>query len=106
MKTKTVLLTIFALLLMMAGSGCKEDKELIVQKDEAIIHYSNPATDGCGWLISINEKEYHPVNLNESFKINGQKVNLSYKVLQSNWKCEQWNVRFYQELEIITITKF
>ena len=104
MKTKKILLFIPSLFLIIGMIACKKEKNnLDVLENTAIITYSDPATDGCGWKININEKEYHPINLNEKYKINGLKVDLKYNLLSSIWECSQWTAKKYQEIEIVNI---
>lgn len=104
MKTKTPLILTF-LLIIIGTASCKDKENLTVYENTAIITYSAPATDGCGWIININQKEYYPINLTEEFRINGLNVNIKYNLLPSLWECPQWVSKKYQEIKIINITK-
>lgn len=103
MKSKSLLLIIL-ILLILSSSGCGKD-DLSFVEGNGIVNYADPATDGCGWSISIDQKDYHPTNLNNDFKVDGLYVKLKYRILQSTWTCTQWTNRLIQEVEIISIHK-
>lgn len=107
MKTKLIV-WISALLSLMVGSGCEMNKlesseELQVRTAECIIVYENPATDGCGWLVQINNKPYFPVNLADEYKIDKLKVSVDYQLLDSKYTC--WPGRLIPEIKIVSIKK-
>ena len=103
MKTK-IILWIGALLLLTAGARCEKNTEKPdTRKAEAIIDYANPATDGCGWLVLINNKPYFPVNLADEYKIDKLKVSVDYQLLDSKYTC--WPGTLIPEIKIITIKK-
>ena len=103
MKTKKIFLMIPFLFLVIGMGGCEKENNLTVFENIAKITYGEPATDGCGWKININGKEYHPTNLDDKFKINDLNVNLKYNLLSSVWECSQWKLRAYDEIKIISI---
>jgi hypothetical protein len=105
MKTKKLLVMVLFPLLLIGMGGCEKENNLEVFENTAIITYSEPAADGCGWKVNVNEKEYHPINLDDKYKINGSSVNVKYNLLSSFWECSQWTARKYQEIKIIDITK-
>ena len=99
-----IILWISTLLLLTAGAGCEKNTEkLDTRKAEAIIDYANPATDGCGWLVLINNKPYFPVNLADEYKIDKLKVSVDYQLLDSKYTC--WPGTLIPEIKIITIKK-
>ena len=107
MKAKNIL-WIASLLLLMAGTGCEVNKlesseELGARTAEGIMVYENPATDGCGWLIRINDKLYRPVNLADEYKIENLKVSVDYQLLDSKYTC--WPGRLIPEIKIVSIKK-
>ena len=65
--------------------------------------YENPATDGCGWLVQINNKPYFPVNLADEYKIENLKVSVDYQLLDSKYTC--WPGRLIPEIKIVSIKK-
>ena len=81
MKAKKIFLMIPFLFLGMGMGGCEKENNLAVFENIAKITYGEPATDGCGWKININGKEYHPTNLDDKFKINDLNINLKYNLL-------------------------
>jgi hypothetical protein len=103
MKIKKIFLLI-PFLFLIIGISCGKENDLEIFENTAKITYSEPATDGCGWKININEKEYHPINLNDKHKIDGLSVNIKYNLLSSVWECTQWTPRKFQEIKIISIT--
>ncbi len=104
MKAKKLLLMLpFLFLVMGMMHGCEKGNNLEVFETIAKISYGEPATDGCGWKININGKEYHPTNLDDKFKINDLNINLKYSLLPSVWECPQWKSRTYEIIKIIRI---
>ncbi len=103
MKTNTLFSLMIFLFMIMGVGGCEEKNNIF--ENTAIITYSEPAADGCSWKININQKEYHPVNLSDEYKINGLNVNVKYNLLSSVWECPQWTTKKFQEIKIISITK-
>lgn len=107
MKTKIILFTMSALFFLAGEIGCEkksEDLTNVVEK-VAIISFANPSVDGCGWLINIDNEDYHAVNLTDDFKVDKLKVLLKYKLLPSIWECPQWESRQYKEIKILEMKK-
>ncbi len=69
-----------------------------------VVYAGDPAVDGCGWLVQHQENVYSPINLDPSFNIDSLKVILSFKVLDSTWKCG-WREPGYKRIEILNIKK-
>lgn len=105
MKSNKLFLIVPFLFLIFGINGCKNEEDLDIYEDIAIVTYSEPAADGCGWKINIHQKEYHPVNLAEEYKIHELKVSIKYNLLPSVWRCTQWEAREFQEIKIISITE-
>ncbi len=108
MKTIYKLLTIIFIGYMTIIAGCEKDKktipEDILHSQFAKITYANPATDGCGWIINIDDKEYHPINLDALYKVDGLEIDIRYHILSSEWECPQWKPRKFKQIEIISIS--
>lgn len=52
-----------------------------------ILDEGNIASDGCGWMIKVNNKIYHPDNLPEQYKVNNLNVSIKYRLLNYHWSC-------------------
>jgi hypothetical protein len=107
MKTKKLkLFTLFLLLLpfcvVLLGAGCEKDEPDVQQADGLVLYYGNPAVDGCGWMIKIDNIEYSPTNLDSKFQQDSLKIILYYDTLNSTWNCG-WRDPGYQQIKIIDI---
>ena len=58
----------------------------------------------CGWIINIDDKEYHPINLDALYKVDGLEIDIRYHILSSEWECPQWKPRKFKQIEIISIS--
>jgi len=52
-----------------------------------VIFTGAPEVDGCGWLIQIDSANYHPVNLDDAFRINGLGVRIKYDEVTDVYRC-------------------
>lgn len=86
-------------------TGCKEKDTLDVLENVAIVTYSDPSVDGCGWKINIDQKEFHPVNLDEKYEVDQLVVNIKYNLLSTTWECLQWTPKKFQKIKIIDIVE-
>lgn len=115
MKAKTVLLIMISLFFL-GGTGCeKKESPRSIVRSSAILYFSNPAVDGCGWEIQIAGESFYPTNLSdeikesilssiEGYEIRKQKVELEYVVLTTKTKCASaWNSTYFKDIEIIKI---
>ncbi len=76
-----------------------------IKKDEAVIIYDgDPAVDGYGWFLSINEMKYKPIELDTEFCKDGLIVNVKYQLLDTKWSCN-WQRKEYPLIKIIDIAK-
>ncbi|RVU02628.1 hypothetical protein EOD41_01425 [Mucilaginibacter limnophilus] len=73
-------------LVSMAFSACKKD-ERTIEADGLIIDLGNPAADGCGWAIQINNTHYKPEFLDEKFQQDSMVVRVDYKLLKNSYSC-------------------
>ena len=60
------------------------------------------AADGCGFVLEIGKRDYHPINLQDEFKVDGLEVSVRYWQLHSEYSCglEPTNL---PEIDIISI---
>jgi len=101
MKTFILKFSAAFLLLALMGTGCEKEEEPDFQNVKGIILFrGDPATDGCGWLIEINNVEYKPQNLESIFQKEGLVVVLDFDTLNSIWNCG-WREPGYQEINIV-----
>jgi hypothetical protein len=95
----TCFLPLMALLL--SYSSCKKDNK---QADtNAVILASSPTGVACGWTIKIGNDTYSPTNLDDQYKQDNLKVNVTYEVLGSEFTCA-WGVKLKQ-VHITNISK-
>jgi hypothetical protein len=74
--------------LTLALASCKKNMPVLTA-NAIIINTGDPAYDGCGWLIKLssNNTEYSPTNLTPAFQKDSLKVNISYTLLNSKYRC-------------------
>lgn len=107
MKTKHLLI---ALILSMITLCCSQEKNVDgIMISAKIVYEGDPATDGCGWLASIKDTLYKPVNLPEEFKVDNYPILISYEKLTSK-ACNWWglpndSISGITEINIINIKK-
>lgn len=67
------------------GCNKKSSNNLI---DASVVDLGNPAVDGCGWWLKLdNGNQYYPDNLEDKYKKSGLKLEISYKLLNEANKC-------------------
>jgi hypothetical protein len=76
------------------GLACSQDdidrlkaSGIDLQTDTGIIAYVDPAVDGCGWSVNIQNKDYAPENLPDDYQINKLNVKLVYETTDSCQDC-------------------
>ena len=73
-------------LLLVQGFGCKKEDFKV---DVITMHYSGDFVNGgCGWILmkdSLNA--FQAANLQDSYKVEGQKYTITYKVLEQSPDC-------------------
>jgi hypothetical protein len=59
---------------------------------EGIVSFAGePAVDGCGWLLTIDNETFFPVNMNEEYRIKGLRVQLVYETVSTTRNhCDWW----------------
>lgn len=96
----TSLLLITILLLI----SCNKDTADLIKKEAIIVYEGNPAVDGCGYVLLIDENKYKAIELNKEFTEDSLIVNVEYLLLDSRWTCN-WQENKYSEIKIINISK-
>lgn len=69
----------------------------------AVINYTDPDDDGCGWTIKINDESYHLIELLQEFKVDGNSVSNEYKILTTTWNCPFWDRIPIRQINIVDI---
>ena len=77
------ILSIVILILMITFYACK--KENSITSDATIIYGGYEPSDGCGWLINVDNTQYKSENLPDTYKTDGLKVKINYTVLNSTY---------------------
>jgi hypothetical protein len=72
--------------------SCSKDADSFSVRDGSeafatIVDAGIAATDGCGWMIQIDNQLYHPENLTSEFMINGKEVYIRYAVTDNHFQC-------------------
>ena len=102
MKQITGYLTIITFMLFL-GVSCNNDSENVLT-GVGIISFADPAVDGCGWIINIEDESFHLINLSEDFQIDGASVNLKYKIQSTSWTCPSRGILKMRQIEIIDMS--
>lgn len=87
--------------------GClqKQDCPYEEEYEQAIITYAGaPEVDGCGWLIMIGDKYYHPVNLEKDFQVENLEVWLRVVDDSTVFRCGRGGVE-YPSVRIVDIQR-
>jgi len=87
MKNKLLLLVPFLSIFTLSCDEKENNYSTMISAK--IIYEGDPATDGCGWLTSIEDTLYKPINLPEEFKVDNYRVLISYEKLTSK-TCNWW----------------
>lgn len=96
-----------SILALFALVGCDKSNEGVLKSTEmeaTIFYQGDPALDGCGWAIKIDEDFLHPLNLPAEYRVDGLNVKVNYKPLGTLSTCG-WRVPGNQNVEIIQIGK-
>jgi hypothetical protein len=98
MKTIITLTFLSCFFILMS---CEPD-ESSFDYEGIVIWAGEPASDGCGWLININDSTYSPINLGSSYQIDSLNIFLSFNKLDTRNHCG-WRQPGYAEIEITKI---
>ena len=104
MKHIIIIISLFTILVTSSFS-CKKSQETdLLKANGLILYYGDPAVDGCGWMIKINDKVYSPTILEADFQEDSLRVAINYYVLDSTWNCG-WRDPGYKIIEIVEISE-
>jgi hypothetical protein len=81
--------------------SCKQNPDATT--NATIIDEGLPAADGCGWMLKIDDKLYSPTNLPEKYKKTNTNVEITYKLLLSQYQCGIAANLKYPQIELKTI---
>jgi len=70
-----------------------------------VVDGGSQATDGCGWLVSVDSTLYSPTNLTTDFHQDGLSVVIEFKVLDERFRCGFPYEPRYTRIELETIKK-
>lgn len=92
-------LFIFAGLILFAASCLKLDYRYDIHdnrltKEAEVIFSGAPEVDGCGWLIRINDKLYHPESLDDVYKVDNLPVQIEYTGSREIYRCGRGGTPF------------
>ncbi len=92
-------LILLAGLLFLSGSCQQVENRFDISdnrivKEAEIIYSGAPEVDGCGWLIRIGDKFYHPENLSDHFKTENLPVLIDYVETREIFRCGRGGVSY------------
>ena len=82
---------------------CESENDSELVKAE-ILFTGQVATDGCGWLLHFNGKNYSPVNLETSYQKKNVKANVEVRYLPGEFQCGMSPDHKITQIEIINIS--
>jgi len=94
-----------AALLFLSG-GCLQVENMFsisdnrIVKEAEIVYTGAPEVDGCGWMIRVGDKLYHPDNLADQFKTENLPVLINYLDTREIFRCGRGGVS-YQTIRIL-----
>ncbi len=98
MKT-IITLSFFSFLFLFVSC---EPEESHFDYEGMIVWAGEPASDGCGWLVNIDDSTYSPINLASSSQIDSLIIFLNFDKLDTRNHCG-WRQAGYAEIEITNI---
>lgn len=99
---------IFAVMLIFLAAGCTFDDCWYYEWDRherkagEVIFSGSPEVDGCGWLIRIRDRLYHPVNLHDDYKKDNLPVIVEFIKTGRMYRCGLGGT-FYTSIRIFDI---
>jgi hypothetical protein len=88
--------------------GCRNEiaptNEIAGTQKAIVVFGGDPSVDGCGWLLSIDDKLYYPVNLKAAYQVDSLKVSVKYETQTGTWNCG-WRNPGYEKIEIKEISQ-
>jgi hypothetical protein len=104
MKKYIPMLFVFALFFM---QSCNDDPgPKYFTKDAVVIDAGARAADGCDWVISIDDSSFHPINLDDQYKINNLRIRVTYKYDETSFFCGFANMKmqsiYIKEIQVLS----
>jgi len=62
--------------------------------DATVVFMGDPAVDGCGWLVRIDDELYYPVNLADEYRIDSLELQIRYYYDPVEYRCGRGGTRF------------
>jgi hypothetical protein len=96
------IIKITAILIAVAGSfACKDNNNEADKQSKAIIvDLGDPAIDGCGWAIQINDTINIPNFLDDKYKQDGLLVEIAYQNTIQVYNCPGFSSMKYPKIII------
>ncbi|NQV52109.1 MAG: hypothetical protein HQ500_02950 [Flavobacteriales bacterium] len=87
MKTRAIPTALPKLFLLLAMSLALTACEKFDIESGTIYDFGDPAVDGCGWVIEINQIIYKPTDLPMAYQVDELEVEIKYAVLKEWASC-------------------
>ena len=99
------MLVAFSTLLILASCSKEHTspEELITPTKATIDYMGDPALDGYGWVIRVDNDFEIPDNLSNEFKVDEMEINVVYKKTDKLYPCRCTNPKYM--VNIVTISK-
>ncbi|MGI4751971.1 MAG: hypothetical protein ACRYFB_15160 [Janthinobacterium lividum] len=94
------------LLLFCWITGCKkESQSTYTEKSAMVLNAGNLASDGCGWLLKLDQDNtvFSPLNLPELLQTDSLQVTISYNLLNTKFNCSSGSS--FTQIKINSIRK-
>lgn len=79
---------IIVMLTLTFTEACKKSSgEKTTCNDAVIRNRGMVAADGCGWMVEINGKDYHPFMLDDKWQISDLNVHVCYTISSETYQC-------------------
>ncbi|WP_419802239.1 hypothetical protein [Mucilaginibacter sp.] len=94
------------LMLICSINSCKKQDTVTYTETTAMVLYAgNVASDGCGWLLKIDNSNavFSPLNLPNLLKTDSLQVTVSYNLLNTKFNCSTGNN--FTQIKINSIRK-
>ena len=84
-------------------SSCEEDQNVTLDFTEAVVgNLGDPALDGCGWVVTIDQTDFKPSYLPQAYEQDGLEVLVQVEYLNSTTACGL-NPDALREIRIVQI---
>lgn len=92
----------FAIALMVLVSvSCKKDDAVLI--NARIMNSTDATTDGCDWLLEVDNEVYCPSNLDDIYKVDNLSVVVSFNFTDRSATCGFGNSVGYPKIDITEI---